>query len=70
MRQPGSAVVRVFDLAGRAVRTLIDTHHDAGEYDTFWDGCNDEGERVAGGIYFVRLEAGGISESCKLVLLR
>ena len=34
-----------------------------------WDGCDDAGRPVAGGVYFVRLEIEGRRESCKLVKL-
>jgi len=35
-----------------------------------WDGRTDGGRPAASGIYFVRLTAGGVERSAKLVLVR
>lgn len=49
--------VRVYDLAGRLVRTLIDGARDPGYREAVWDGRDELGTPVAGGIYFYRLSA-------------
>lgn len=64
---------RVVDVSGRVVRTLIDRTVEPGEHSLVWDGRTDSGERVASGVYFVRLESvsGRSSEEAtrKLILL-
>jgi hypothetical protein len=55
----GRATVRVLDVAGRVVRTLIDRPMEPGEHVLSWDGMTDSGTRAASGIYFVRLEFAG-----------
>jgi hypothetical protein len=66
--------IRVFDVAGRAVRTLVDSHVAAGRRTATWDGTTDAGERSASGVYFVRMEAvsnsASFRDALKLVLLR
>ncbi len=52
-----SASVRVFDVAGRTVRTLADGPYESGEHAILWDGANGAGEAVGAGVYFVRVEA-------------
>jgi len=61
--------LKVYDLQGRAVRTLIDQDAAPGTFRTAWDGRDDEG-RVAGkGVYFVRFATDGqVAESKKLIL--
>jgi hypothetical protein len=66
----GRVSIRVYDLAGRAVRTLVDEVFDPGQYRAVWDGTNHSGERAASGVYFVRMEADGFNASEKLVLLK
>ncbi len=61
--------VRVFDVTGRVVRTLVDEHKAPGMYSTIWDGRSDGGQRVAGGIYFCRAKIGNYSASKKMVVL-
>jgi hypothetical protein len=60
----------VYDLMGRRVRTLAEGHEDAGYRVVTWDGRNDDGIEVSGGVYFYRLEAGNHTEMLKVVHLR
>ncbi|MCK4549996.1 MAG: T9SS type A sorting domain-containing protein, partial [Candidatus Krumholzibacteria bacterium] len=60
----------VYDVAGRRVKTLVKGHHKADFYRVTWDGTNNNGSRVASGVYFYRLMAGKNVMSKKMVLLR
>jgi len=70
----GHTTIRIFDPAGRVVRTLIDSPVDAGPHTVVWHGTTDAGRRAASGVYFVRLEAktasGTVEAARKLVLLK
>jgi aminopeptidase N len=59
--QEGAAPrLRVYDLRGRAVRTLDPGWLSAGEHRVIWDGTDDGGRAVASGNYFVTLEGTGL----------
>jgi hypothetical protein len=60
--------LRVLDTRGRAVRTLVSGYAAAGEHTAVWDARDDQGHPAVRGIYFVRLESPGYSESKKLIL--
>jgi hypothetical protein len=62
----------VFDLGGRMVRTLVDAELAAGTYQAVWDGHQDRaGGRVASsGAYFLRLTAGGIIQTQRMIIVR
>ena len=60
----------VYDVAGRRVRVLAQGAAEAGEHFASWDLLDDGGERVRGGIYFLRLTAGSASRSTNLSVLR
>jgi hypothetical protein len=62
--------LRVFDVAGRRVRVLEHSVRDAGEYTCTWDGADESGDRVARGVYLVRLTAGNTNISKRVVVLR
>jgi hypothetical protein len=46
----------IYDLSGRLIKTLVDTHLSAGQKTVVWNGTNSSGKRVASGTYFLRLE--------------
>jgi len=70
----GRVSLKVYDLAGRVVRTLVDADREAGPHTVSWNGTTDAGTRAASGVYFVKMElegtATGPGEVRKLVLLK
>lgn len=67
MPSAGRATLRVFDMAGRVVRTLADEDLPAASHAVVWDGRDDSGNPVGAGIYFCRLEASGRSAVQKMI---
>ncbi|HET9950290.1 MAG TPA: FlgD immunoglobulin-like domain containing protein [Candidatus Eisenbacteria bacterium] len=67
----GRVSVRVYDVAGRLVRTLVDQVLPSGEHTARWNGEADRGSHVASGIYFYRIvfPSGEISGR-KMMILR
>ena len=65
----GRARVKVCDMAGRRVRTLLDEGKPEGQYEVTWDGRDDAGRKVAGGMYVVSLETAGGTDTRKVVYL-
>lgn len=60
--------LEVYDGTGMLVRVLADGLLPAGEHSLVWDGRNSSGQRVATGIYLVRLVAGVDRATAKIVL--
>jgi hypothetical protein len=63
-------VLEVCDVRGRRVRYLVNQAQGPGEYRVTWDGKNDHGAPVAGGVYFYRLVTGTQVLTRKAVLLK
>ncbi|MFQ5511118.1 MAG: FlgD immunoglobulin-like domain containing protein [Candidatus Krumholzibacteriia bacterium] len=61
--------LQVFDVNGALVRTLVDAGQTPGANTVVWDGRDRRGRRVASGVYFYRLRAGGMSLTRKMALL-
>ena len=59
----------VFDLAGRRIRTLASGPRVAGDHQAVWSGRDDQGRRVASGVYLVRLVVDGESHARRVVLV-
>jgi hypothetical protein len=58
IERPGDVRVRLFDMSGRLVRELMDRRHlEAGEHEILINGRNGNGQRLASGIYFFRVES-------------
>jgi hypothetical protein len=70
LSQGGPASVRVFDVAGRTVRTLLEGVQPAGERVLAWDGRDDGGTALSAGVYLLRLDAGGHSETRSVRLVK
>lgn len=50
--------ITVYDILGRAVRTVISGRFSAGKHTVNWDGRNERGQRVPAGVYFYVLQSG------------
>ena len=66
----GPVRVRILDVQGRVVRTLLDARRDAGPGGVTWDGRDDAGLAVASGVYFYRVDAGAEARTGKLALVK
>jgi len=62
--------LRIFDLLGREVATLVDETESAGYRSVVWDGTDDSGRKVTSGMYACRLEAGSFSAIQKMILTK
>lgn len=70
VRRTGVVTLRVYDVLGQQVATLVNELLHAGYYRATWDGVNDSGASVASGIYFYQLEAEGSVLSKKMSLVK
>jgi hypothetical protein len=66
----GAESLTVHDAAGRRVAVLADGEHSAGPHGVLWNGRDDAGNPVPAGVYFLRLRAGALAETRKVVRLR
>lgn len=70
LARPGPAALVVYDMRGRAVRTLVSGELAADNYKVTWDGTDAAGEAVASGIYLYRLTTPGFVATKRMVLVR
>jgi hypothetical protein len=60
----------VYNLLGQRVKVLVDEHQNAGYKSVTWDGKDSQGQELASGIYFYRIEAGNFVQSKKMMLMK
>ena len=75
LSHPTDVSIQIYDSSGRLVRTLAVGLKAAGVYQTrsraaYWDGKNEMGERVAGGVYFYTLQTPEFSATRRMVILK
>ena len=66
----GPVTLRIFDVAGHRVRTLLDGKLAGNRHQVTWNGLDDTGRRVASGVYLYRLTAQDLTATRRLVLLK
>ncbi len=62
--------MKVYDVAGRMVRSLVSGVVAAGEHTVVFDGRNSAGESLASGVYFLRFDTPEVTQVRQLVLLK
>ncbi|MFC1555919.1 PQQ-binding-like beta-propeller repeat protein [candidate division KSB1 bacterium] len=62
--------VKVYDILGREVETLLSQQMPAGSHSIVWDGTDYSGNQVSTGIYIYRIQAGEYTAARKMILLK
>jgi hypothetical protein len=70
LRAKGHVSIKIYDVAGRLVKTLVDEVREAGYHDAVWDGTNNRNTGVASGVYFYRMSTADYLKTSKMVLMR
>ena len=63
-------VIKIFDILGRLVRTLVDENLSAGFHSRYWDGFNENGEKISSGVYFYSIRAGEFRKTKGMLMLK
>ena len=66
----GIVKLAVYDINGQCVRVLVDRFQTPGRYNFFWNGNNDSGLVVSSGVYFIRFDTMGNTETRKMLLMK
>jgi hypothetical protein len=66
----GPVRLRIYEVTGRLLRTLVAGDQGPGSHDVVWDGRDDRGLEAPSGMYVYRHEAAGTSRMRKMVLLK
>ncbi len=66
----GPVAVRIFDIHGKQVATLVDASMAPGVYRVHWDGTDAGGSDVASGVYFAQMQSRSGRDSARLLLLK
>ena len=63
--QTSNVVVKVFDILGNEIETLVNEEKSAGTYELMWNAAN-----LPSGVYFYQLKAGDFVQTKKMILIK
>jgi hypothetical protein len=70
LSQPGVVSLKIYNIKGELVRTLVNEYKPAGNHIAIWDGKDDAGIQLASGIYLYRIQADKFTDSKKMILIK
>jgi photosystem II stability/assembly factor-like uncharacterized protein len=70
LSQDAHVSLKVYNMLGQLVATVVDESQLAGYHSAVWDGSNEFGQRVSSGIYICRLTAGEFVETKRMLLVK
>jgi hypothetical protein len=70
LRTTGHVTLRIFNLLGEEIRTLVDRQESLGAKEVIWNGKDNAGNPVPSGVYTYTLQAGEYHESRKMILMK
>lgn len=70
LARAGSITLTVYDVLGRQVHTLVQGRQEAGLHRIVWDGRGSDGRHVAAGVYLYELDAGGQTQTRRMLLVK
>ncbi|RKZ13810.1 hypothetical protein DRQ53_12805 [bacterium] len=70
LASPTLVHLKVYDMRGRLIKTVVSDNRATGQHAEIWDGDDENGRKVASGVYFARFEAGKTLQVRRMVLLR
>ncbi len=68
--QPEFVSLKVFNINGELIRTVVNENLPAGRFENVWDGKDESGNQVSSGIYLYRLTAGKFDKSARMILMK
>jgi hypothetical protein len=68
--RPDLVQIKIYDVLGREVKTLVNEEKNSGVYQVNWDGDDSFGKKVSSGVYFYRIETGSFVDAKKMMLIK
>ncbi len=63
-------VLKIYDMLGREVKTIVYSRMNAGSYNVIWNGDDNNGNKVPSGIYLYEITANNFIQSKKMILIK
>ncbi len=70
LKAPGHNTLKIYNVAGQEVKTLVNGAQQAGAYFVPWDGRDNQGQAAANGVYIYKLISGDFTDAKKMTVLK
>ena len=70
LKESGKVSLKIYNIQGQLVRTLLDEDKVAGCHSVMWNGTNDQGIHVTSGTYLYTLKINGFEETKKMSFMK
>jgi len=70
VKEPGKILINIYNPKGQLVKTLVNDNLKAGNHSTTWNGTDEHGKSVSSGVYLYRMQASGVSQTRKMMLMK
>ena len=70
LNRDANVAIRICDVSGKHIKTLLSESKAVGDYSLTWDGRNESGIRVGSGIYIYQFRANDYSQNRKMLLIK
>jgi hypothetical protein len=70
LKTPAMTSLKIYNLSGQLVKTMVDAHCEAGWHDLAWDLRDNAGRSVSTGVYLYTLESGASHDSKRMIVVR
>jgi len=70
LREAAHVKISIYNIIGHEIATIVNDYQPAGYRQTQWNGTDNSGQKVSGGMYLYQIQAGNFTKTMKMVLLK
>ena len=70
VKEAGNVNLKVYNVKGQLVRTLVNDVKETGNYTSTWNGTDNSNKSVSSGVYFYKMKSGNYSSTKKMILMK
>ncbi len=70
LKKPSFVTIDIYNVRGQRVKRLVQGDYSEGQHQIVWNSLNEAGKPVSSGIYFSKMNAGGVQNIRKMLLLK
>lgn len=70
LAEPSDVSIQIYNQKGQMIKSLLAEYRPAGDHSVVWNGTDENGQSMASGIYYFRMQSGKYSSTRKMILMK